>query len=199
MDNLKIQIILFYYDRPNFIRRMALKTVFESDYDNWELAIIDDSNDQNTDDIVESFCEENPHLSAKKNNVKIFKTNDTLEEKKKRGDSIFGKFANDAIHESDADISLMLCDDDGIVKDYLSKLNAYYLDNKDVAYSFCRVVVYNPETDRELGKIPHFERRGFGHEDINFRGGSVASGHNVLDCSQVSWRRDRFLKDNLAF
>ena len=209
MKRLKIQIVLFYYDRPKLVRKMALKTVFESSYDNWELSIIDDSTDQNSDNVMEKFYEENPHFFSKKDNVKIFKTSDTLEEKKQRGDAIFGKFANDAILSSNADICIMLCDDDGVTKNYFSDLNTFFIENPEANHSYCRIIVYNPveggKSERSQGEWVegnsglNYEK--FNHTPDNWLNGrpEITHLHNHCDSSMVSWRKAKAIKDTILF
>jgi len=209
MKNLKIQIILFYYDRPVLVSRMALKTVFESSYDNWELSIIDDSSEQNSDEILEKFYSDNPKLSSKKNNVKIFKTEDTLKEKKERGDAIIGKFANEAMLSSNADICIMLCDDDGVTKNYFSDLNAFFTDNPEANHSYCRLIAYNPI---EGGRSEHSQgewvegNSGLNYEKFNHTPDNWLNGrpedthlHNRCDSSMVSWRRARAIEEAILF
>ena len=210
MKGLKIQIVFFYYDRPKLVRKMALKTVFESSYDNWELSIIDDSTDQNSDDVMKKFYEENPQFSSKRDDVKIFKTSDTLEEKKQRGDAIFGKFANDAMYASDADICIMLCDDDGVTKNYFSDLNTFFTDNPEASHSYCRVVVYNPieggKVQRALGEWIEGGNSGLNYEKFNHTPDNwlnlrddTTRLFNIIDSSMVSWRRTKAIEDAILF
>ena len=210
MKNLKIQIILFYYDRPVLVSRMALRTVFESNYNNWELSIVDDSNKQNADEVLEKFYLDNPEFSSKKVNVKIFKTHDTLEEKKKRGDAIIGKLANEAMLSSNADICMMLCDDDGVTKNYFSSLNEFYSKDLSVQYSYSKVIAYNPvegdEVEFDEGQWGD-GNNGLSYETfepspdnyLNRRSETVPSGHNTLDSSQVSWRRAEGIEQSIFF
>jgi len=188
---------------------MALKTMLESDYDNWELSFVDDSSDQHSDEILEIFFEENPQYKDKKDRVKIFKTNDSIEEKKERGEAIFGLVANDSMRESDAEITLMLCDDDGVIHDYLSKLNSYYLNNPERIHSYSKVIPYNPlkgrKTEAKKGEwvegnsgLEYKEFSFMPENYLNCRGDSPHA-ENSLDSSQVSWRRSKAIEDEVLF
>ena len=210
MKNLKIQIILFYYDRPNLVKKMGLKTVFESDYNDWEISVIDDSNEQNFDKVLEEFYKDHPDFISSKDKVKIFNTNDTLEEKKQRGDAIIGKFANDAMHSSNADITLMLCDDDGVVKNYFSELNNFYNKRTELNHSYCKLITYTPikggKTERAMGEWIEGGNTGVDYENFNPTPDNYLNHrrnnthlHNVCDSSMVSWRRKEAIKEGILF
>ena len=199
IKDLKIEILLFYYDRPKMASNFAIASVFESHYTNWELTLIDDSSNQDGEKIVKEFKEKNPHYNER-GKVKVIATGDSLEEKEKRGGSLFGSFANTAIEKhSNADICLMLCDDDALHKNYLKELNSYYLENSEVIYSYCRVAIYNPldhENIFELQKIHLLDEPS--EHPLN-ASGSIPNACCLVDASQVSWRRDSFLKDKIFF
>tara|TARA_Y100001938_G_scaffold85196_1_gene117001 strand:+ start:5220 stop:6026 length:807 start_codon:yes stop_codon:yes gene_type:complete len=210
MKDLKIQIILFYYDRPNLVKKMGLKTVFESDYDNWEISVIDDSNEQNFNKVLEEFYKDHPDFINSKDKVKIFNTNDTLEEKKQRGDAVIGKFANDAMYLSEADISIMLCDDDGVTKNYFSELSEFYIKNPELNHSYCRLTTYTPieggKTERKQGEWIEGGNTGIDYENfiptpdnyLNCRQDNTRL-ENVCDSSMVSWRRENAIKEGILF
>ena len=50
--DLKIEILLFYYDRPKMAMDFAVASVLNSDYENWFLTVIDDSSDQNSEELI---------------------------------------------------------------------------------------------------------------------------------------------------
>lgn len=52
-------------------------------------------------------------------------TEDSKENKLRRGGSMFGKYANIAMETIDSDIIIMLCDDDALIPDYLFNLNVF--------------------------------------------------------------------------
>lgn len=183
----KIQILLFYYERPKFIVN-ALNSIINENYDNWELHFIDDGSIRNPGkDIVESMFN-NDQLDK----TYFYNTNDSVEEKLKRGASIFGKFANEAMEKSDADITFMLCDDDAIYPNYLSNLNNFYSTNKNIMYSYSHVCVFDPFIEKidENLKIRHHSLNSCNYP---------IKPDNVVDASQVSWRRNVILEKEILF
>ena len=117
--DLKFLIIFFYYNRPDMVRN-ALNSINKLTYKNFEIAFIDDGSEVKGEPIVRSILK--PSFLKK---VNFIDTNDTVEDKINREGSEIGKYANEAIKESDADIVLMLCDDDAMVPDYLNSLNRF--------------------------------------------------------------------------
>ncbi len=196
MSDLKFEILLFYYDRPAIVQKFALPSVFNSEHSNWELTIIDDSSCQGAEKVMEEFFSNNPKYVSQSSKVKIIKTGDTLETKAARGwESIFGMFANIALEKhSDADICLMLCDDDGLTPHYLSHLNKFYQENPDKIYSYCHVCRFNP-----------LEIESFDDIEIELSDDYINKTHDIenayceVDASQVSWRRKNFIEDRVKF
>ena len=203
--DLKIEILLFYYDRPKMAMDFAVASVLNSDYENWFLTVIDDSSDQNSEELIHELIrrgDKYSHTLEKK--ITIIKTGDTLQAKEERGGSMFGYSANTAIKEhSNADIWLMLCDDDALHKTYLSKLNKYYLENPKAIYSYCLVSIFDPKNFKDIWNL--YETSELQEPTKNFIGpmlnlsGEIDTGCCKVDASQVSWRRENFLKDKIAF
>jgi glycosyltransferase involved in cell wall biosynthesis len=114
--NLKILLIMPYFERPNMVLN-ALRSMESVNYDNYEFCIIDDGSVLNPiEDVIKKY-----NFNIK--NLKILKTNDSIENKLKRG-SIHGSFMNRAMRESDADIIVMMSDDDALHKNYFNNLNS---------------------------------------------------------------------------
>lgn len=174
MENeLKILILLFYYNRPKMVRS-AIQSIIESDYKNWELAFIDDSDIPESDiDLGLIFPPEDLHK------IKIYKTNDTRANKLARGGSVFGGFANQAIQDSNANIVIMLCDDDALIPDYLTNLNNFYKNHININYAHSHVIEFNP-------LIEDYKNKSKTQSALNFNGPIVP--YNNVDASQVSWR-----------
>ena len=199
--DLKIEILLFYYDRPRMAMNFAVSSVFNNEYSNWSLSVIDDSSDQNAEHLIKQLIQKEERYSPElENKIKIIKTGDTLSEKIQRGGSLFGHFTNKAIKQySDADICLMLCDDDALHKDYLEQLNRYYLDNLETIYSYCKVSIFDPKNFNcieDLYKVPQLQNPSDHGLNID---GELDTACCYVDASQVSWRRENFIKDDLAF
>lgn len=183
---LKFLILLLYCNRPILIKN-ALQAIAESTYDNYEVAIIDDSPECPAKPIVEQHF---PQLLSK---CKFYETNDTKESKLARGSSIFGKFCNQALEESDSDVFIMNCDDDAIYPTYLENLNKFYQENLDVNYAYSHIVLFNPlvEDFNEVKK-----RTGASHY-LNHTG--PINPFCQVDSSQVSFRRQETLDAGIRF
>ena len=184
----KFLILLFYYNRPRLVRE-ALASIRESTYKNWELAVIDDGSDVPIEDILIN-CLSNEELL----NTKVYSTGQTKEEKIAQGGSIFGKYANNAMLESNADICFMVCDDDCITPWYMEQLNSFYIQNPSIMYSYCDVITMNPIEDFWRDKLvepasPHF---------LNANHNPHSMG-NSKDSSQGSWRMECVRGGGLRF
>jgi glycosyltransferase involved in cell wall biosynthesis len=186
MDS-KILILLFYYNRPNLVR-ISLNSIKNHNYNNWELAFIDDGSEVEGKPIVEEI------LKNKLTNVKFYNTNDTIDDKLKRNKeegSIFGKYAQQAIEESNADIVFMLCDDDAIYPEYLNNLNRYYREYPDENYVYSHIHTYDPVLTK-IEDNPPYENHHLNKEH-------PLNPYFNIDMSQVSWRRREFINNNIKF
>lgn len=186
MEN-KILIVLFYYNRPNLVKT-ALTSIKNHNYSNWEVAFIDDGSEIPGKGIVEEIFDD-----ASK--FKFYNTNDTIDDKLNRNGidgSLMGKVANEAILESDADYVIMLCDDDALYPDYLSKLNQYFQNNLDENYVYSHIQIFDPTFE-----IPS--------PDLVFKDHVLNKTDTIcpfyaLDMSQIAWRRKAFEeKDDIRF
>ena len=210
MKDLKFQILFFYYDRPEMSKRFALKSILQSSHLNWELSFIDDSTNQDGDKVLGDFFDANSSYINQLdyygnkvdflNKIKFYKTGNVRE----NGHSIFGKFANQSMSESEADISLMLCDDDALLQDYLLNLNNFYINNPDVKYSYCHLLEYDPSKIAELEdirRIPISDTYGLSDHYIgfplNYR--ECLNPNCTVDSTQVSWRRQDFVDCGVKF
>ena len=102
MEQHKFLILLFYYDRPDIVKH-ALNSLNELEYENFEIAFIDDGSKHSGKLVAEEILH-----PAILNRVTFYNTNDSIEKKIEQGGSVFGKLANDAILNSDAQYALML-------------------------------------------------------------------------------------------
>lgn len=183
----KILILLFYYNRPNLVK-VALKSIKEHSYKNWEIAFIDDGSEVEGKPIVENILVDHLHQ------IKFYNTNDKIEDKLHRNfenGSIFGKYAQQAIEESDADYVIMLCDDDALYPNYFSNLNKYFEDHPDEKYVYSHIHTYDPLLT-PLEQNPPFE-------DHHLNKTEELNPHFKIDMSQVAWRRKDFLEHEIKF
>lgn len=187
MNNLKFELIIAYYKRPEIVLN-ALESIKKSGYENWHLTFIDDSGD---DSFKETFLNYGFDFS-KISYVPILMSDD---EKIKIGNSIFGKYINDSIIHTDADIIILICDDDALLPDYMEKLNDFYTQNPEVMYAYCHLKFYNPEIQKytEASIDPDNDPIS-----LNKETGPIMPFY-VIDSSQASFRREAFTSKNVWY
>ena len=182
MSNLKILLVVPYFERPKMILN-GLRAMEKINYDNYEICIVDDGSILYP---IEKVIEKH---NIKIKNLKIINSKDTLENKAKRG-SIHGKFMNQAIKESDADIVIMHSDDDAVHEDYFSNLNSFYLKNPNCMYSYGHVIPFDPFEQVPCETLKYYNANKKWNTN-------AASGLNWtqpinpfcnVDATQVSWR-----------
>jgi glycosyltransferase involved in cell wall biosynthesis len=181
----KILILLFYYNRPTLVR-IALNSVKQQDYSNWQVAFIDDGSESPGAPIAQKILGEE--------RIVFYNTNDDIQQKmlrNKENGSIFGKYAQLAIEQSDADYVIMLCDDDALYPGYLSNLQRYFNDHPDKKYVYSHIHTYDPVLTK-IENNPPFE-----HHHLNKT--HSLNPHFNIDMSQVAWRRKDFIDNNIQF
>ena len=170
---MKILLLCSYYNRPLLVRN-ALNSILKSNehHADWELAFGDDGSKIPGQPIVEEVLKD--HLGK----VKFYESGLKFEDKISQG-LILGKMANQAMKESEADIALILCDDDELVPTYLKGLSDYYSSN-EVPYGYCKLHLYNPlfQKSKNVNNVSGKFNRW--NEPVDPVG--------KLDASQVSWR-----------
>lgn len=191
MKKLKFLILLFYYERPNYLTHV-LQSVKNSTYDNWNLCVIDDGCVSPAYDLINgSFSED----ERKKHRIAYIQTFDSQENKNSRGGSQFGEYANCAIKNSDADIVLMLCDDDLLKPNYLQELNEYYTKNLSVKYSYSHLNFYDPS----MGLPSEENVVNDSYTRYLVTSSCPINPVRRVDSSQVSWRRKPWIDDGIQF
>lgn len=179
MKKLKFLIMMPYFERPKMVLN-AIRSFNKIKYENYEIAIIDDGSIKNPIEEILS----NYNLK----NVKIYKTNDTIENKLARG-SIHGSFMNLAMKESDADIALMLSDDDALVNGYLEDLNFFYNKNKDQVWSYCHVIGFDPMKEVPCETLKFRENNSWNTKATSrLNWTTPINPFCKLDATQVSWK-----------
>jgi glycosyltransferase involved in cell wall biosynthesis len=185
-ENLKFLIIQFFFNRPVLIHN-ALKSIAAQTYTNFEVAFIDDSEGSPESRHMEYLFD--------RENLTYIHTNDTKEAKLARGGAIFGKFANEAMANSDADVCIMVCCDDFLHKDYLLNLNKFFTRHPEINYCYSDVMIYDPLTEKYEDVCEReVDRSYFLNSNIH----PHCLG-NSKDSSQVAWRRKCYTEGGCAF
>lgn len=191
-DN-KILILLFYYNRPEIVKN-ALKSINKSSYKNFTIAFIDDGSPNPGKPIVEQTLD--PELLSK---VTFYNTNHTIEDKIAQGGSIFGKLANEAIENTQCDLSIMLCDDDALTPGYLEYLNSYFNLNPEVNHCYSKVLFFDP-TKEDYTKSK--DSTTFSHPGTTYNLNHYTTPINPyckVDSSQVAWKVKCNKEQNIWF
>lgn len=190
MKNNKILIILFYYNRPNLVIN-ALESIKRQNpkYDNWELAFIDDGSEKSFD--VLSYFDNDKR-------VRVYTV--TPDIKKSYNYKTIGLLGNKAMRESDADLAIMLCDDDALCEDYLYNINNWFneIENQTYDYAYSHVIIFDPLQEQWSFEIPIRDCM------YNQHYGEIYPPEN-LDSSQVCWKLQKskekdcwFAEDRIA-
>ncbi len=167
---MKFLILLAYFNRPNLVK-FALSSVLTQSHEDFELVICDDGSDIHIDDVLKT-------LNISDSRIKTKRLNDSIEQKSVVG-SRSGLMLNEAMSESDADIVIILCDDDALYPKALESLNQFYSGNQEIIYSYGKVSIYNPA----IAEVPKSNL----DTPLNRHKGSIMPVCHV-DASQVSWR-----------
>lgn len=173
---LKILILMSYYNRPILVKN-ALNSILKANeqHQNWVLGFGDDGSKIPGRPIVEEALKD--HLDK----ITFVDTGMTFDDKIERG-LMLGYFANQVMRESDADVALMLCDDDELHPSYLANLSSYFNSNPEVLYGYCKLYIYNPLMQKSEDVSNMSGRWNVPNTPIN--------PVNKVDASQVAWRLD---------
>lgn len=179
---MKFLIIMPYYNRPKLVLN-ALESIRNLNYDNWELAVIDDGSDFQIIDLIKKYIPENKY--------NYYRIEDSKEEKLLRGGSMHGLYLNNAIFQLSADIVVPLCDDDALMPNYLNELEKFYNENPDVMYAYSHVICFNPYNEKpEKVKCNTFV---FGDFD------TPVQPAGRCDWSMVTFRRNVFIVNCIRY
>jgi len=174
----------------------AIQSIIESDYNNFNVAFIDDGSEYKGIDVVKEMV--NPDLLEK---FIFYDTKCSKTDKEHLGGSIFGKYANMAIERSDADIGIMLCDDDALLPDYMTNLNKFFNENPDVNHCYSNVLFYDPtQQDYKDGTpIPKYRHPNLSVVYAINNYNDKINGYCKIDSSQVGWRLKCNKENNIWF
>jgi hypothetical protein len=176
----KILILLLYYRRPKIVLN-ALNSLKNSSYTNWELCFIDDSGDEDFKSTLTNFGLPNEKIT-------YVSTKDSIEIKQKNGGVRIGEYMNKAIKNSNAEITIMLCDDDALVYDYLKNLDLFFSSNPNIPYCYSNLMFFNPDIETYLdSKVEPYKNNFPSDYNLN-RYSTPINPVCRLDASQVAWR-----------
>ena len=191
MKTNKFLIIIAYYNRPKIVLN-ALESIMKLDYDNFEVCFIDDGSPNLGEPVVREFCD------SIIDKFKFKYIDNSIEDKKKQGGSIHGKYMNDAILESDADAVIVLCDDDALFSNYLTNLNNYFNNNPNSYWCYSHVKFYDPENQHYSQATETPSNPNFNTSNLNAHTTPISPSCRV-DGAQVAFRRDAFVKSNVWY
>lgn len=176
---MKFELVIAYYKRPKIVQH-ALNSILESNNQNYHLTLIDDSGN---DDFKEPF------LNFGFNKDKITYTPIMMpdEEKVKLGGSIFGKYINEVIMNSKADVFILICDDDAILPTYLDDLEAFFSENPNENWCYSHVKFFNPENQHYNDAVEKLDSYALNITNINAKTHRINPAYNV-DSSQVAFK-----------
>jgi glycosyltransferase involved in cell wall biosynthesis len=197
---MKILILLLYYDRPKMVEN-ALKSIGSQNYDDWEVAFLDDGSANLGKPVVDRILAEYP------TKIKFYNTNDSVKNKLLNGGSRIGMLMNQAIRESDAEITFMLCDDDALFPGYLTNLNKWFTNNPNKQYCYSDVILFDPFSETPTSEfkstmIQLYYTKVDRYKSPYNKGIDIApiSGLlGVIDASQPAWRSSCNKKGSIWF
>ena len=111
---------------------------------------------------------------------------------------------NRSLKNSNADLAVMLCDDDALVSDYFTNLNKWFTDHPTSMFCYSHVILFNPfkeKPNKEDFKDDEFVWAGHkqGRYKNRFNKKRNINPSNSLDSSQVAWRTQCNKKDKISF
>lgn len=190
--DLNFLIILAYYRRPKMVLN-ALESIKNLTYQNWNLEFIDDSGDDDFKSTLLNYGLDN----SKVNYTAIF---DSEEQKELQGGSRHGEFMNKAIHNSNSDVVIILCDDDAIINGSFEYLNEYYQLNPKVYWAYSKVLFFDPSKEHysEATKECRYTHPGSSYEILNSWETPIYP-YCKVDGAQVSFRTKVFKEGNISY
>lgn len=171
---MKILILMSYYNRPKLVRN-ALNSILKANehHQDWALSFGDDGSVIPGAPIVEEILHE--HMDK----VNLVQTGMSLDDKLERGIRL-GWYANEEIRNSDADVAMMLCDDDELHPQCLKRLSDYFTTRTYVKSCYSKLALYNPLFQKSGDVSNLVNKYNQWSEPIN--------PVNKVDASQVAWR-----------
>lgn len=142
---MNFELVIPYYKRPQIVQN-ALESIKKSHNSNYRLTLIDDSG---TTDFESTFL----NCGVDKSKIQYVPVLMSDEEKINLGGSLFGKYVNDIIKTSKADILILICDDDAILSTYLDDLTIFFTNNPEEVWAYSHVKYYDPSQKSYLDSV----------------------------------------------
>ncbi len=184
MSKLRALIVLVYFDRPKIVRN-ALNSLKTLEYDNWELAFIDDGSVMVGKpivlDVLENYC----------NRISFYNTHDTVAEKILQHGSRHGEFMNLAIRNSESDFVIILCDDDALTSWSLFALSSFFNEHPTAMYCYSHIIPFDPFIQQPGSNLPR------PNHWLNRHSSPIIPSCQI-DSSQVAFRTECF-RQGIAF
>lgn len=135
---MKILILSIYYNRPKLLRK-AMESVLASHqyHSDWEMVFGDDNSPIPGEPIVREI------LSDFLDRITFINSNMSFQEKIDQGIQI-GRYANEVITKSNADIAITLCDDDELIPTYTRDICNYFENNPKEMWTYSHLAIFNP-------------------------------------------------------
>lgn len=169
----KILILMTYYNRPKLLKN-SLRSLLAANeyYTNWELFFGDDNSPIPGEPIVKEILKD--HLDK----VHCINSGMSFEDKISKG-LVAGRFANEIIKNSDANLAIILSDDDELFPTYLKEIAEYFTQHPDIMYAYSKIHIFNPlfEKSHSVNNLKH-----------KYNYDKPINPVNKLDASQVAFR-----------
>lgn len=212
-ETLKILYTVITYKRPEMLRN-AIRSLYNEELVlfGWryrtehqiEIVIVDDCE-------AEAIEEYGAQRSGEYDGIRIIQPGDTLAQKKNHTASRLGRSLNQAVQDSNADLVMMLCDDDLVYPRASKKIIEFFEQHPDENWGWGSVCLYNAlncdypnihslnNVQLIDGEVVSAEGNNIppGLRDVPFMQRTVAA--NRLDISQVVWRRESQIKHNIRW
>ena len=163
-----------------------MNSVLKADefHQNWEMVFCDDGSKIAGEPIVREV------LGDKVSKVSFVNTNMSFDDKLAKG-LIVGSIANSSMRNSDADLAIILCDDDELHPQYLKNLSDFFQENQDVDYCYSKIHIYNPlfQDSEAVESLSNTYNQ--------FDGPIDPAGK--VDATQVAWRISCFKEKGAMF
>lgn len=125
----------------------------------WEMAFIDDGSKVKGEPVARRV------LGGLAGKVAFHDTGMSPQMKKECGGTFIGRYMNGAVRRSDADLVVMVGDDDELCEHYLSDLDDFFSARPEVPSCYSDTVVFDPTAERsEAGRTCSSDPGWKGHE-----------------------------------